>query len=271
MICDQTDRNIIRFLRPVSLVGDRTDGITDRLHGIDIKYRIHILHHYRQPLQPHTGIDVLLLKLFVIALAVPVKLGEDVVPYLHIPVTVTAHATGRLAAAVLLAPVIIYFRTRSTWACPMLPEIVAGSRLGIPVKPLDPVCIDTDLIMPDRKRLFILTINGRIQTIRRQSQHIRQILPCPMDRLFLEIIAKGEVAEHLKKGQMPGCLADIIDIPCTNTFLAGAHPPFRRYLLTGEIGLQRRHSRVDQKQTVIIVRHQRKTRHGQVFLALKKF
>ena len=69
---------------------------------------------------------------------------------------------------------------------------------------------------------------------------------------------------------MTGCLSDILDITGSNTFLAGCHACPRRDLLSGEIRLQRCHACVDQKQTVVVMRHQGKTLHYQMSLALEK-
>ena len=61
----------------------------------------HALARHGQTLQAHAGVDVLLGQLGVVAVAVVVELGEDVVPDLHIPVAVAAHGAAGLAAAVL--------------------------------------------------------------------------------------------------------------------------------------------------------------------------
>ena len=92
-----------------------------------------------------------------------------------------------------------------------------------------------------------------------------------MNGLCLKIIAKGKISQHLKKGAMAGCFTYIFDIACTDTLLAGTHTSPRRDLLTGKIGLERRHTGIDQQKAVVIVRYQRKALHLQMFLALEKF
>ncbi len=37
--------------------------------------------------------------------------------------------------------------------------------------------------------------------------------PSPGDGLFLEVIAEGEVAQHLKEGAVAGGVADVLDVP----------------------------------------------------------
>ena len=45
---------------------------------------------------------------------------------------------------------------------------------------------------------------------------------------MLEIIAEGEVAQHLKVGAVPGGLADILNVAGADAFLAGADALARR-------------------------------------------
>ena len=87
---------------------------------------------------------------------------------------------------------------------------------------------------------------------------------------MLEIIAEGEVTQHLKIGAMTGSLADILDITGTDTLLAGAHPSSGRLHLALKIGLHRRHAGVDQQKRRIILGNQRKAGQAQMLLALKE-
>ena len=198
-------------------------------------------------------------------MAVVVKLGKYVVPDLHVAVAVAAYGTTRLAAAILLASVIIYFGTGTAGACAVLPEVILLAEAE------DPLCRNPDFLIPDVERLVVLQVNGRIQTILVQSHHLGQELPGPVNRLVLEVIAEGEIAQHLKEGAVTGGLSYIFNIACTDTFLTGGHSAAGRNLRAGEIRLQRSHTRVNQQKTVIIVRYKRKTLHCQMSLALKKF
>ena len=112
-----------------------------------------------QTLQTHTGIDIFLLQLGIVAVAVVLKLGKYVVPDLHVTVAVAAYGTARLAAAVFFSTVIVNLRTGAAGACTMLPEVVLFAKTE------NPVCWDADLLVPDIKRLVVLQINGRIQTV----------------------------------------------------------------------------------------------------------
>ena len=124
--------------------------LAEREERIDIEHGIYTLYYARQTLQPHTCIDILLVKLRIIVMPVIVKLCKYVIPDLHITVAVTPYGTIRLTAAVLGASVIVNFRTGAAWAGAMLPEVVFLS------KTKDPIRRNPDLLIPDLKSLFIV-------------------------------------------------------------------------------------------------------------------
>ena len=109
VVCDDTDGHICLIFFLIFHTGKAAHMIAESLDGIHIENGIHILHDGSQTLQAHSRIDVLLLQLCIMSLAVIIELAEHVVPDLHVAVAVTSYRTARLAAAVLLTSVIIYF------------------------------------------------------------------------------------------------------------------------------------------------------------------
>ena len=91
-----------------------------------------------------------------------------------------------------------------------------------------------------------------------------------MDGLVLEVIAKGEVAQHLKIGAVAGSMADVLNIAGTDALLAGGDPVTGRLLLAGEEGLHGRHTGVDQQQRRVILRDQGKAGQTQMVFGLKE-
>ena len=85
------------------------------------------------------------------------------------------------------------------------------------------------------------------------------------DRLFLEIVAEGEIAQHFEEGVMPRGIADIVEIVVlaagAHAFLAGDGTRRGAGFKPGEHVLERHHARVDEHQRRIVVRHQRRGRH----------
>ena len=239
------------------LVGDIHDGI-------HIEQAVHILAHHCQTLQAHAGVNILLGQLRVVALPVIVELGEYVVPDLHIPVAVAAHGAPGLAAAVLLAPVIVDLAAGAAGAGAVLPEIVGLAKAE------DSFGGHPHLLVPDLKGLVVIFIDGGVQAILVQPHHLRQKFPAPGNGLVLEIVAEGEVAQHLKIGAVAGGLADIFNVAGADALLAGADPVTGRLLFALEVGLHGGHAGVDEQKAGVVLGNQREAGQAQMALALKK-
>ena len=214
---------------------------------------------------PHSGVDVLFLQRLIVTLAVAVELAEDQVPKFHIPVAIAAGAAIRFAAAVLLAPVEIDLRAGAAGAgadaprnCPPGPGVPCGL---LPRRSPWSRCH-----RPRRPR------GTPTHTVRSTGIFISWVheLPSPLASLPLEIVAKGEIAQHLKIGAMAGILAHTVDVQRANALLAIGHPGGRRCQLAGKVVLQRRHARVDQQQGVVVLRHQRIALDAQMPFAFKE-
>ena len=84
VVCDNADRDIVVLIDAVGLARYRTDGIQDLADGIDLEHIVYALHHASETLKSHSRVDILLLKLGIVAVAVIIKLREDEYP-LYIP------------------------------------------------------------------------------------------------------------------------------------------------------------------------------------------
>ena len=115
-----------------------------------------------------------------------------------------------------------------------------------------------------------MLIDGRIETVGIQADPFGQKFPCPRNGLFFEIIAEGEVAQHLKEGAVAGSLAYVLQIACADALLAGSHACAGRDLLACEIGFEGSHARVDDQKALVIVGNKGEAVHAQMSLALKK-
>ena len=246
--------------------GDLADLVGDVHNGVHIEERIHALADNGQTLEAHAGVDVFLNEVGVVAVAVVVKLGKDVVPDLHIAVAVAAGRAVRLTAAVFLAAVKIDLRAGAARAGAMLPEVIVLAEAG------DAALGDANLVAPDVERLVVLFIHGRVQPLGVEADPVRarQKLPRPGDGFMLEVVAEGEVAEHLKIRAVARGLADVFNVAGADALLAGADAVARRLLVALEVGLHRRHAGVDEQQARIILRDEREARQAQVPLRLEK-
>ena len=264
MVGDDPQGNVHLHALAIGRAGQLRDLVGDVHDGIHIEQGVHVLADHRQTFQTHAGVDVLLRQLRVVAVAVVVELGEDVVPDLHVAVAVAAHGAAGLAAAVLFAPVVVNFGAGTAGAGAMLPEVVllaeAENTLGG----------DAHFLVPDLKGFVVVFVDRGVQPVLVQTHYLGQKFPAPGNGLVLEVIAEGEIAQHLEIGAVTGGLADILDIAGTDALLAGADPVTGRLHLALEVGLHGRHAGVDQQQRRIVLGDQRKAGQAQVTLALKE-
>ena len=266
MVGDDAQGHVGLVAVTIVRAGDLADLVGDVHDGIDVEERIHALADNGQALKAHAGVNVFLNEIGVVAVAVVVKLGKDVVPDLHIAVAVAAGRAVRLAAAIFFTAVKIDLRAGAARAGAMLPEVIVLAEAG------DAALGNADLVAPDVERLVVLFIHGRVQPLGVEADPVRarQELPRPCDGFMLEVVAEGEVAEHLKIRAVARGLADVLDIAGADALLAGADAMARRLLVALEVGLHRRHAGVDEQQARVILRDEREARQTQVSLRLEK-
>jgi hypothetical protein len=90
-------------------------------------------------------------------------------------------------------------------------------------------------------------------------------VPGVVDRLLLEIVAKGKIAQHLKEGVVARGVADIVQII---VLAAGAHAFLRggstrriaRFSRPGEHVLELHHAGIGEHQRRVVARHERRGR-----------
>ena len=266
VVGNNTQRNIGLVALAIGCAGETSHMVGDVHDGVNIEQRVHILANASQTLQAHAGVDVLLNQFGVIALAVVIKLREHVIPDFHEPVAIAAGTAVGLAAAILFATVIVDLRTGAAGASAVLPEVILLTQAG------HALFRNADHLGPDIPSFIVVLIDSGVHTLRLQAYPFRrsQELPGPLQRLFLEVIAKGEVAQHLEIGAVTSSLTDVLDIAGTDTLLAGADSSAGRLHLTLEVGLHGGHARVDQQKAGIILRNQRKAGQTQMVLAFKE-
>ena len=266
MVCDNTQAYIGLVALTVRSAGQICHLVRDVHNGIHIKQAVHVLTNHSQTLQTHTGIDILLSKLSVIAVSVIVELGEHIVPDFHEAVAITAGAAVRLATAEFYTAVIMDLRAGTAGTGTVLPEIILLAKSG------HALLRNTDDLGPDIPCLVIVFIDSGIHALRLQTNPLGacQELPAPLQGLILKVITKGEVTKHLKIGAVTGSFTDIFDIAGTDAFLTGTDSSSGGLNFTGKIRLHGSHAGVDQQQRSIVLRNQRKAGQTQVSLALEE-
>ena len=175
-------------------------------HQVRVVIVVLALQQRADPLQPHAGVDALHLQGHHAAICELLVLHEDVVPDLDKPVAVLIGAARRTAPNV--RPVVIEnlcARTAgSGW--PHAPEVV------IVIDSDDLVIGKAGHLLPDCGRFVVSVIDRYAKPVGIEREISCQQLPRKGDRLFLEIVAKTEIAEHFKKCMVPRGVTHVVEI-----------------------------------------------------------
>ncbi len=123
-------------------------------------------------------------------------------------------------------------------------------------------------LLPEIEGLVVVDIDGGGKLVLRQAEFLGHQVPGELDRAILEIVAEGEVAEHLEEGVMPGGIADVVEVV---VLAAGAHAFLRAHgahigalLDAGEDILELHHARIGEHQCRVVARHERGGGHDLV-------
>ena len=231
-------------------------GLDQRPQHVGRIVVVRALQEGRDPLQPHPGIDARPGQRDPLAGAGLVELHEDEVPDLDEPVAVLVRAARRPARD-MVAMVVEDLRARP--ARPGLahrPEIVAGG------DPENPLLAEAGDLAPQIERLVVVDEDGDQQPVLGHRELARDQRPGEVDRGLLEVVAEGEIAQHLEERLMARGVADILKIV---VLAAGAHAFLRGHragvvprLHPGEDVLELHHAGIDEQQGRIVLRHQRR-------------
>ena len=66
-------------------------------------------------------------------------------------------------------------------------------------------------LAPQARRLVVGGVHRGLQPTPIEAQLSGQVLPGPLDRLGLEVVAEREVAQHLEEGEV-GQVADLVEV-----------------------------------------------------------
>ena len=173
------------------------------------------------------------------------------------------------------AQVDVDFRARAAGAgIAHLPEIVV-------LVAVDDM-VGRQMLLPDGGSLVVAAqaLGGRafkysgIQAARVQPDYIHQKLPCPVDSLSLEIVAKRPVAQHLKHRMVIRIVADLLKVIMlaahAQTLLRVSHTTVFCRLIAKDDILKLVHAGVGKHQRRVILDYHRGRRHDMVAFALEK-
>ena len=215
------------------------------------------LHDRREPLQPQPGVHRRGGQGGEAALPVPVELHEDQVPDLQEPVV----------AGEVRALVVVDLRAGAAGAgVPHRPEVLGGRERG------DPVLGDEGA--PEALRLLVARRRGVAgedadrEPRRVEAEFPGQEFPGEGDRPLLEVVAEGEVPQHLEEGVVPGGEPHILEVvvlaPGADALLDGGGPGVFRRLPAQEAVLELVHPGVREQERRVVPGDERGTRDDPV-------
>ena len=233
-----------------------------RAEQVDLVIVVGALQYRGEALDPHAGIDRGFRQIRPLAAGELLILHEHEVPDLDEAVALLV-GRARRAAGNMRAVVVENLRARTAGAeLPHGPEIVGpidaeNAGLG---QPRD--------LFPELERVVVVDIDGGDQLLFGEREGLGEEVPGELDRVILEIIAKGKVPQHLKEGVVAGRVAHVVEVV---VLAAGAHALLRadralvRPLLdTGEDVLELHHPGIGEHQRGVVARHERRRRHDRV-------
>ena len=192
------------------------------------------------------------------AVLVLLELHEDEVPDLDEAVAVLVRAARR-AAGDRRAVVVEDLRAGAAGAGRAHhPEVVGGGDAD------DPLVGQAGDLLPEVGGVVVVVVDGDEELVLRQAEVAGQQLPGVGDRAFLEVVAEGEVAEHLEEGVVARGIADVVEVVVlaagAHALLAGGGAGVVAVLDAGEDVLELHHAGVGEHQRRVVARHQRRAR-----------
>ena len=265
VVCDDTNGNVCFTAIAVFYASFCTNCITDGFYCIYVEDGVYTLQDRSHTFQTHTCIYVFELQFGVCAVFVCVELCQYQVPEFHVSVTVTAYAASRAVAAVFFTAVIVDFCTGTTGACTMFPEVVSFAQF------YDSVCGQTNFFFPDFACFVVFFIDCYVQSVCGNFHPFCYKFPGPGNDFVFEVVTEGEVTQHFEECAVTSCFTYVVDIACTDTFLASCYSFAGGDFLTCEVCLHGSHTRVDQQQAVVILGHQREGFQTQMVFCFEEF
>ena len=255
MIGNHAEGEIPLGIAPVRRFGEFRHPVDDRAEEIGLVIALHPLHDRADPFEPHSRVDAWARQWREPPLCVPVELHEDEVPEFEVavsPVVKRPLEVGPLIDQDLGAGAA---RPR----LPHRPEVVLLPH------PDDPIWHDGAFLLPEPFRLLVLLEDGDPEALLREFEHLGEEDPGVADRLPLEVVSEGEVAEHLEEGVVPSGAPHVLEVvvlpPGAHAFL-GAHRAGVRPLLLAEEGLlELHHPRVREEERRVVRRNEGGTRN----------
>ena len=251
MVRDHAQRRILQ----VCDAGEIGRGLDDVREQVDVVVVLHALHDGRKALEAGARIDRRLRQRHELSVGAALELHEHEVPDLDITIAVFIGRTRRATRDVRAVVVEDLAAGAAGTGVAHRPEVGLLAEAGQPVR------WDTDLLDPDVGGLVIVLVDGDPEAVRIELQRAGDEIPSEADRIALEVVTEGEIAEHLEERVMPGRVADVLEVV---VLAAGPHAALRTrradvvaLFLAEEQILELHHAGIGEQQRRVVARHQR--------------
>ena len=253
------------------------DAADRGLENVGVVVRLLALEDHAEALEAHARVDVARGKFLQRAVCLAVELHEDEVPDLdHLRMARVDHLAARFGGDLrLVAQVEVDFRAGSAGSrLAHLPEIIVLVAADDMVRGQVPEPVVVSLLV-ERHAVLLRTFEHRgVHPLGGQSVDAVEQFPGPLDRLLLEVIAVGPVAQHLEHRMVVGVVADLLQVVVlarnAQTFLRIG----RTRILAGGVAqedvLELVHARVGEHQRGVALDDHRGRRHDSMPFRLEE-
>ncbi len=129
--------------------------------------------------------------------------------------------------------------------------------------------------MPDIRGFIVIGVDRDVESGFVDAELSGQEFPCVGDRLFFEVVAEREVAEHFEKGVVPGGTTDVFQVIVlaagTHALLRGGGPDVIAFFRTKKAVLELVHPGIGKEQGRVVVRHEGRRADNRVAAVFKIF
>ena len=153
--------------------------------------------------------------------------------------------------------------------------VAPGPEVGSFAEAREALRADADVLQPDIRCFVIVVVHRAPEARRVEPERVDEEVPRQVDRLALEIISEGEVAEHLEEGVVARGVPDILQVivlaPGTQAALGGSGAQVVTLLLAEKHVLELHHAGIGEQQRRIVRGHERARGHDDVTLPAEEF
>ncbi len=250
-------------------IGQAGSILDNVLEEVGVKVGLLALADGSYAFKAHAGINIGLGKGHACAVRLLVVLRKDQVPDFQEAVAVALADAAVRPAGQAFALVNINFRTGTAGTgVAHGPEVVLfahahNAALGQPGN-----------FLPDGGGFVVIPVDGYPQLVLGQFQFLGAEFPGPGNGFLLEIVAKGEVPQHLKEGVMPCGAAHVFKVIVlagdAQAFLRGGSTGIAAIFLAGKAFLELHHAGIGKEQCGVIRRNEGSGRNNFMPVFLEK-